>query len=329
MIVDFPLISIIVPNYNHENYLKQRLDSIFKQTYQNFEVILLDDCSTDESRKILSEYALNPKVTHCIFNAENSGNTFVQWKKGIELAKGDFVWIAESDDYCDVDFLEKVSIPLINDTQVMLSYCQSNKVDNTGSITGNWIEHTDSLDKESFKKDFVIDGNLFIEKYLIFLNAIPNASAALLRKNNLDISQVLLSNTNLKTCGDWLIYFDQIINYKIAFIAASLNNFRYHTNSVIAKTVILDNRNLIVDINLQMRKVIFTILKFKKPLNYNLVAAKNKEIIKALKYEKSFLLIHDDKKLKGFFILAGVLGQFIQKYQFRKNLKIKLKKFFS
>ena len=72
MVVQFPLVSIIVPNYNHEKYLKQRLDSIFNQTYSNFEVILLDDCSSDSSQTILLEYAKNPKVSYCIFNEFNS-----------------------------------------------------------------------------------------------------------------------------------------------------------------------------------------------------------------------------------------------------------------
>jgi glycosyltransferase involved in cell wall biosynthesis len=78
-----PLVSIIVPNYNHEKFLKKRLDSIFNQTFQDFEVILMDDCSTDDSRIILSDYAKNSKVSHCIFNESNSGNTFKQWVKGL------------------------------------------------------------------------------------------------------------------------------------------------------------------------------------------------------------------------------------------------------
>jgi glycosyltransferase involved in cell wall biosynthesis len=96
---DKPLISVIVPNYNHEKYLKQRLESVFNQTYVNFEVILLDDFSTDSSTNILSEYAKNPKVSHCVFNETNSGNTFVQWNKGIALAKGDYIVKKDSRQY--------------------------------------------------------------------------------------------------------------------------------------------------------------------------------------------------------------------------------------
>ena len=58
-----PLISVIIPNYNHSKYLEQRLESVFNQTYTNFEVILLDDCSTDASREILERFAKHEKVS--------------------------------------------------------------------------------------------------------------------------------------------------------------------------------------------------------------------------------------------------------------------------
>jgi len=326
---NLPLISVIVPNYNHEKYLIKRLDTIFNQSYSNIEVILLDDCSTDNSRQILSEYASEKKVSHCIFNTINSGNTFKQWQKGIDLAQGDFIWIAESDDYCSHDFIEKLITPLLLDEKVVLSYCQSNRVDSYDEVTGNWKDHTDDLDVQQFSEDFELDGNIFIEKYLIYKNVIPNASAVLLRKKNLFVTPDLVLNSDLKTCGDWIVYFQHIIDYKIAFVANSLNNFRYHSNSVIAKTVQLDLRSLIVEINLKMRKVMLSILKNKKPANRNIIRLKNKTITKSLKYEKALLLIRNNEKVKGCLILLSVLDQFLIQYKFKKNLKIKLKKFIS
>jgi len=94
-----PLVTVVVPNYNHAKYLKKRLNSIYKQTYKNIEVILLDDCSTDTSRSILSKYAKKHKNnTKTIFNTKNSGGVFYQWARALESAHGDFIWIAESDD---------------------------------------------------------------------------------------------------------------------------------------------------------------------------------------------------------------------------------------
>lgn len=258
---DSPLISVIVPNYNHEKFLRQRLDSIFNQTYVNFEVILLDDCSIDNSREILIQYAQNDKVSHCVFNKINTGNTFVQWNRGIALAKGEFIWIAESDDFCNLNFLEVVSKPLIQNKEVVLSYCQSNKVDINGQIIGNWKTYSDDLDIVQFKNDFLLDGNLFIEKYLIYKNVVPNASAVLLKRENLKICPELIEDKGLKYCGDWVIYFQQIINQQISFIAESINNFRDHSDSVIATASIFESKISIIDIDIDMRKLMMRNLK--------------------------------------------------------------------
>lgn len=323
--VSFPLISIIVPNYNHEKYLKQRLESIFSQTYTNFEVILLDDCSTDNSRIILSEYANNKKVSHCVFNDINSGNTFVQWNKGIQLAKGDFIWIAESDDFCDCNFLEEVCKPLIANPDIVLSYCQSNRVNENSEITGDWKSHTDSLSVEQFKNDFVLDGNLFIQDYLIYKNVIPNASAAVLKKKFLKIPVDLINTMQFKYCGDWVIYIQQIINHKIGFVASPMNSFRYHTNSVIAKASQSEKRISIIDIDIKMKELMFSLLKKNKPKNYSAIALNNKNIVKSLKYEKALSLIRNNNRWKGICLLISVFDVFLKRYPFKKSLILKLK----
>ena len=239
-----PLVSIVVPNYNHGKYLKERLDSVFNQTYSNFEVILLDDCSTDNSRDILSQYSQHPKVSHCVFNDVNTGNTFVQWNKGIALAEGEFIWIAESDDFCEPNFLEEVIKPMLENKEVVLSYCQSNKVNEEQVITGNWISHTDDLDSIFFCKNFCLEGNAFIERFLIFKNVIPNSSALLIRKKALEVVGNITVENELRYCGDWLLYFKVVLNNNIAFNAQKLNYFRYHSQSVIAKASLNEKRIL-------------------------------------------------------------------------------------
>src|SRR5208282_2627995 len=102
-----PKVSVVVPNYNHARFLRRRVESILQQTFRDFELILLDDCSTDDSRSILSEYADDPRV-RIEFNEKNSGSTFKQWNKGVRLARGEYVWIAESDDYAGERFLERL-----------------------------------------------------------------------------------------------------------------------------------------------------------------------------------------------------------------------------
>lgn len=81
-----PKVSVIVPNYNHSAFLKERIDTILQQTYQDFELIILDDCSTDNSVSIIESYRNNEHVTHIVLNEQNSGSTFLQWDKGVSLA---------------------------------------------------------------------------------------------------------------------------------------------------------------------------------------------------------------------------------------------------
>lgn len=326
MIFSDPLVSIIVPNYNHEKYLKQRLESIFNQTYVHFEVILLDDCSTDSSVNILKEYIQNPKVSHYVFNEINSGNTFVQWNKGIALAKGDYIWIAESDDFCELNFIEELIGPLMKDDKIVLSYCQSSRVNEYGLYTGDWLDHTDSLDKKIFLKNFILDGNEFIERFLIYRNVIPNVSAVVFRKKHAVKLGDLETISFLRYCGDWLFYIKLITNKKVAFSSTALNSYRYHTQSVIAiahKTGKFKSHNG-VDIN--VRKKIKAFLLDTKPFNFSIILKINKKISDELKYEKAFFLIRNKEKVKGIFVLISIFRTFFRKYKFKKNLEIRITK---
>ena len=318
------LISIIVPNYNHEKYLKQRLGSIFNQKYSNFEVILLDDCSTDNSKKILSEYSENPKVSHCVFNKINSGNTFIQWNKGIALAKGEFIWIAESDDFCELNFLEELIQPLLHDDEIVLSYCQSNRVDEAGKYTGNWLNHTNSLDKTFFLTNFILNGNDFIERFLIYKNVIPNASGVLFRKKNALSLGKLETDSFLKYCGDWLFYLKLITNDKVAFNSSALNYYRYHPKSVIALANESGELDSCKGVEVKARIKIIDFLSNKKIINLPNILKINNQIVNELKYEKALYLIRNNNKFRGFLILFPIFNIFIDKYRFKKKLNSKI-----
>ena len=76
-----PKVSVIVPNYNHAAFLGLRIDSILEQTYRDFELLILDDASTDDSREVIARYARDPRVTiEC--NQTNAGSPYLQWRKG-------------------------------------------------------------------------------------------------------------------------------------------------------------------------------------------------------------------------------------------------------
>ena len=214
-------VSVIVPNYNHAPFLPQRLDSIFNQTFQNFEVILLDDCSADNSVDLLKHYAVHPQVSHFITNKQNSGSTFKQWNKGIELANGEYIWIAESDDSSETEFLREMVSILNNDKSLALAFCKS-----------NWINDKNEIcdDLSVYKKSFREKGLIEIKNKLVFGNTIQNVSSVLFRTEIL--KKVSKKYTQYLSCGDWILYTEILKYGDLYFSEHPLNNFRWFHNNI-------------------------------------------------------------------------------------------------
>lgn len=229
-----PKVSVIVPNYNHARFLRQRIESVLRQTYQDFELILLDDCSTDESRSILSEYEDDPRV-RMEFNDKNSGSTFKQWNKGVELARGDYVWIAESDDYADERLLERLVDVLDEEPEVVFVYCRSWRVSEDGGREGFADNYLDRVDPLRWKADFRSDGPEECRNYFIRDNPVPNASAVIFRK--LVYKRVGGADESLVFCGDWKTWASMaLVGGKIAYVCEPLNYYRYHESRVTANS---------------------------------------------------------------------------------------------
>lgn len=101
-----PLISIIIPVYNLENYITKTLDSVFAQTYKNIEVIAVNDGSKDNSANVLNEYA-KKESRLLVFHKENGGVTSARLK-GIELSHGEYIGFVDGDDLIDSDMYERL-----------------------------------------------------------------------------------------------------------------------------------------------------------------------------------------------------------------------------
>lgn len=187
-------ISVIVPNYNHARFLKRRIDSILNQTYHDFELILLDDCSSDDSREILLSYKDNPHVSQIVFNDENSGTPFKQWDKGIRMAKGKWIWIAESDDWAEADFLEVLMKKLTEHTECGL-----------GFTLAKYVYPERTWCPEETGETLVFDGKTFNCEHLLFKNEIYNVSMVVFRKELYEKVDAD-SYRNMKFCGDWMFY---------------------------------------------------------------------------------------------------------------------------
>jgi len=166
-------VTAIIPNYNHARFLQRRLESIYNQTYPDLQVILLDDASTDNSREILEFYRHHPRTQTIVYNEVNSGSPFLQWKKGLDLVETEWVWIAESDDYCELDFLESLQ-PGLNKPACVLAYAQLNWVDEGGVF----IKQASPSESAGW-----YNGKTFVQDHILGWNRLQNAGMLIFRKS--------------------------------------------------------------------------------------------------------------------------------------------------
>lgn len=222
-----PLVSVIIPNYCHSKYLDQRIQSVLDQTYQNFEIIILDDCSPDDgaSRNVIEKYRNNPHVSHIEYNEVNSGSTFKQWRKGFELAKGELLWLAESDDYCDKDFLQTATTLYVNNKDIAVVYCTSQLVDENNDLLCPIYKRSN--------KSTVYTGEEFIKKRMLHKNEINNASSAVFNREK--ALRLNLDYMSYVAAGDYLFWVHLAETGGVIHIVDPKNCFRQHRNKVSPK----------------------------------------------------------------------------------------------
>lgn len=224
-----PRVSVIVPNYNHARFLRQRVDTILAQTFQDFELILLDDCSSDESRSILSSYASDPRV-RLEFNSANSGSTYKQWNKGVRLARGAYIWLAESDDYSDPHFLERLVQILDSNSAVQFAFCRSRAIMQNGVADGFAETHFWCADQNCWAADYCMDGREVCRNYMIRTNIVINASSAVFRKSAYE--RIGGADESMRLNSDWKLWASLMMEGHVAYIAEPLNCYRFHGSAV-------------------------------------------------------------------------------------------------
>lgn len=121
------LVSIITPLYNAEKYITETINSVINQTYKNWEMIIIDDCSSDNGAQIVKEYEKKDKRIKYIKLEENSGAAIAR-NIGIEKAKGEFIGFLDSDDLWKKDKLEK-QINFMRQNEIAFSFTQYEKID--------------------------------------------------------------------------------------------------------------------------------------------------------------------------------------------------------
>jgi glycosyltransferase involved in cell wall biosynthesis len=223
-----PKVSIVLPNYNYARYLDERIQSVLNQTYQDFELIILDDASTDDSLKVIDRYSKHKNVSTHFFQV-NSKTTYKRWNDGANMAKGEYLMFAGADDSCDPSLLEKLVGILDSNPTVGLAYSQSWFMDESGTNLFTMKRYTDILDSHRWISSFIDSGESEL-LYMSIENTIFNASSVLIRRSK--FLEHGGFDTKYRLASDWLLWFKILADSDIGFVCEPLNNFRHHNKTV-------------------------------------------------------------------------------------------------
>lgn len=226
-----PQVSVIIPNYNHGPYLRDRIESVLKQTITDIEIIILDDCSTDNSRDIIDQYKHHPKVSTVIYHDRNSGSPYSQWPALFDRAKAEWIWVAESDDLANSRFLE-ILLPLAqSDPQVTMAYCDSEIISTDRTIPKttyaqlkNNKYHTSKW-STAYRQHGIAELNEFLKKDC----TINNVSAVVFKKPA--AQKILDKVSGFRFHGDWMFYILMASQGMIAYHPEALNQYREHASN--------------------------------------------------------------------------------------------------
>lgn len=223
--------SVILPNYNHAQYLDERIQSILKQTHQDFELIILDDASSDNSKQVIEKYISEPRCRKVVINKENSGSPYHQWEMGIRLATNEWIWVAESDDFAHPDFLLKINATIEADKDLSLVYSDSVILDdgtkNNADLPPNFkIWRNKLFQTDKWDHSYSVTGIAEINSVLKWHCTINNASSAVFRKSK--IEKMLHRLPEFKFHGDWFMYLVSLMIGKVAYIQDELSWYRTH-----------------------------------------------------------------------------------------------------
>lgn len=228
-----PAVSVIIPNYNHAPYLEERIRSVLEQSFTDFELILLDDASTDNSRKILESFSNHSKVSQVKWNELNSGSPFSQWKKGVSLATGKWVWIAESDDIASPSFLAEAMKAFDQQPDAVLFYCDAFNIrKDNGPVS--FLKYSECkkniFETGHWELDYNEAGEKEINNFLKFICSINNTSSVVFRKDVLE--KELNGTENFRFHGDWYYLLKVCSRGNLVYSAKTLNSFRMKADSL-------------------------------------------------------------------------------------------------
>lgn len=206
-----PLVTVVIPNYNYAAYLREAVDSVLAQTFENVEVVVVDDGSTDASREVIESYG--GRVT-AIFQ-ENCGVAAAR-NNGVAAASGDFVTFLDADDRWLPDKLKKQVAAFVDD-EVGLVHVGLRGIDGEGNDVGS---RSDGMSGS------VADELLLFDRPVI----LGGGSGLMVRRSVFD--EVGGFDTAMSTSADWDFFYRVALLYKVGFEPAVLLDYRVHSSNM-------------------------------------------------------------------------------------------------
>lgn len=208
-----PLVSVIIPSYNMARYVGEAIESVLAQTYKNYELIVVDDGSTDNTAEVVKKY-LKPQAVSYI-HKENKGISVAR-NTGIKASRGEFIAFLDADDIWLPEKLEH-QIKFMDSDKVGIVGCGAYIINEKGEIFDNFI-------KKTYPNRSLLLGVLNMK------NVVSGGSEALARKKCFDV--VGIFDENLKSSEDWDMWLRIAYHYDIVFVEKPLVKIRERTNSL-------------------------------------------------------------------------------------------------
>jgi glycosyltransferase involved in cell wall biosynthesis len=224
--LESPLVSIVIPNYNHAKYLSEAIQSVLGQTYRNFEIIVIDDGSTDNSREVVIQFGNQIRYIW----QENRGLSAAR-NTGIHVAKGEFIGVLDADDMYEPDFLNTLVAILQANPDADAVYCGFQFVDMTNNLlpqVGVWEIPSDHF------YDKLVDGNFLVPPCMLIR-----------RHCYQDVGSF---DESLRACEDWDMWLRIGGRYNVIGTAKILIRYRILPGSMSSDPIrMLNNRLAVID----------------------------------------------------------------------------------
>ena len=232
------LVSVIIPSYNHSVFLDRRMESLLTQTYSNLEIIIIDDCSTENNLEILKKYLSDPRVK--LISRVNNGGVSAVNNQGIELSSGEYIIFAQCDDACESQMIEQLVNSLDLNPSVGISFTRNLMIDESDKVLGNDFTIRQKAFRNRCISDTIISGSE-MSRFLFHSCVIPNMSSVMFKRDCLN--KIGLFSLEYKACLDWDMFFRIARNYDFYYISKPLNHFRQHSKTIRSKISRRDTYN--------------------------------------------------------------------------------------